>query len=141
MPIDGKHRLLDNYFARVRRERARDVLPFRIYRDFLIRYAAVVHRRNERPRGFLHLGNRHLLSMCRGKKHRDSMPRGEIGRQIDRRVVKPRRLLNPVLTRAPLIPSLFTTFIERCRRERDGVLFHLKIHRYRKKRANLSCCA
>lgn len=41
-----------------------------------------------------------------GKKHRDSMPRREIGRQIDRRVVNPRRLDADAQTRSLISSSL-----------------------------------
>jgi len=68
------------------------------------------------------------------KKHRDSVLRGEIRRQIGRRVVKPRRwrrsLLN--LAYAPLFLSLFTIFVSCVAVCQSRILFRRKIHLIRK---------
>ena len=110
-------------------------------RDFFIRHAIVVPRRNGR-RGFLHLGNCCLFTVCRDtltKKHRDSMLRREIRRQIDRRVVKPHRLGEDAVflisssgRLRPAVPKFVYYFCQsRCCCQ-SRILFRREIHLMRK---------
>lgn len=144
MSIDGKHIVTRRLFRQRRnrhREQARSVLPFRSVVIFFISHAIVRYSSSTKWKTVdFYVWETAASSQCAAangddKKHRDSMARREIGRQIDRRVVKPRRLgedavfLNLVLTCAPLFLSLFTIFVSRCR---SRILFRREIHLARK---------